>query len=344
MTGTSRIVASLACFLVGTAAFAQVNCQSQWTPRRFHDGRRGRKRLCELHLRRRHGHRVYRRDVPDRGWSPGGEHRALERSLVERGRRRGLRLRAYALATFDDGSGPGPVRDRQLHVRGRHAGERHRQVERARRGSALGSGLTGFAPGVGLGPRGYALTVHDDGGGPALYVGGAFTTAGRSSSPEHREVERLDVVGARPGHGLQRFDDAVVRRRLPAPCCSWAASSTHAGGVAAAKVAVWSGASWSALGRSGVTGLVPPFFVARAFAYPRRVGRRLGTRALRRRGLRCRRRRASPSNIARLQNRGTGPPVAAGSRPIQSRRLRLFNDGSGNGARRCSMVSPVHDV
>ena len=42
----------------------------------------------------------------------------------------------------------------------------------------------------------YALTVFDDGSGPALYAGGDFTDRGRRGGELHREVGRLELVGA----------------------------------------------------------------------------------------------------------------------------------------------------
>lgn len=48
--------------------------------------------------------------------------------------------------------------------------------------SALGSGLDGGSSGAGFEPGVYTLTVHDNGSGPALYVGGRFTSAGGQST------------------------------------------------------------------------------------------------------------------------------------------------------------------
>jgi HYR domain-containing protein len=76
-----------------------------------------------------------------------------------------------ALAVHDDGSGPA------LYFFGtfRAAGVTTSQIMRwdGATWSALGSGMSGGSP---WGP--WSLLVHDDGGGPALFAGGSFTTAG----------------------------------------------------------------------------------------------------------------------------------------------------------------------
>ena len=143
--------------------------------------------------------------------------------------------------------------------------------------------------------------MFDDGSGPALYVGGDFTTAGgvaanhiakwdgsswsalgsgmdaasvrrpdgvrrrqragalrrrrlhdrgRRGGEPHREVGRLELVGARQRderpfgdvHALAVFDDGG------GPALYAGGDFTTAGGVAANRIAKWDGSSWSALG------------------------------------------------------------------------------------------------
>ena len=110
--------------------------------------------------------------------------------------------------------------------------------------SALG------APGSGMNDAVYALAVFDDGSRPALYAGGAFTTAGG--------VRRLDIAKwdgtswsalGTPGSGmngavyaLSVFDDGSGRRSTRA--------ALHHGRRRRrrAYIAKWNGTSWSALG------------------------------------------------------------------------------------------------
>lgn len=102
----------------------------------------------------------------------------------------------------------------------------------------------------------HALTVFDDGSGPALYVAGSFATAGNVtansiakwngsqwsplgdgvSAPYHSEVYALAV-----------FNDGT------GPALYAAGYFTSAGGVAANSIAKWNGTTWSPLG-SGITG------------------------------------------------------------------------------------------
>ncbi len=108
----------------------------------------------------------------------------------------------------------------------------------------------GFAPpGVGGGSV-EAFTLHDDGSGVSLFVGGSFVTAG-------------DVVA----HGVARWDGAAfhalaggvggadprVMALLSAdlgsgPRLYAGGAFTSAGGGPAVRVAVWDGAAWTALG------------------------------------------------------------------------------------------------
>ena len=109
------------------------------------------------------------------------------------------------------------------------------------------------APVNGVNGTVYALCAFDDGTGPALYVGGDFTTAGGVAAPH---IARWDgtswsALGA-PGSGtdggvseLQVFDDGSGPRLYVG------GEFTTAGGVAAPHIARWDGTSWSALGAPG---------------------------------------------------------------------------------------------
>ncbi len=110
----------------------------------------------------------------------------------------------------------------------------------------LGTGVDSFV---------FALAVFDDGGGPALYAGGSFTTAGGISA---NQLARWDGLAWSPLSGLPWlgandivyalgvFDDGL------GPALHAAGLFTEIGEVAANRIAQWDGSSWSAL--SGPTG------------------------------------------------------------------------------------------
>jgi hypothetical protein len=105
--------------------------------------------------------------------------------------------------------------------------------------SALESGTNG---GV------VALTVFDDGGGPALYAAGGFSTAGGVSAKNIAKWNGVSwsALGSGVSNGVQVltvFDDG-------------GGPALYAGGVtggASSNVVRWNGSSWSAVG-SGVSG------------------------------------------------------------------------------------------
>jgi hypothetical protein len=92
-----------------------------------------------------------------------------------------------------------------------------------------------------------ALAVYDDGTGPALYVGGAFTAAGGAPA---RYIARWDgsgwsEVGSGVNYGvlaLAVFDDGG------GPALYAGGSFTTAGGGRARYIAKWNGSRWSGLG------------------------------------------------------------------------------------------------
>src|SRR5205814_2191178 len=107
--------------------------------------------------------------------------------------------------------------------------------------SALGSGCNSYV---------YALTVIDDGSGPALYAGGAFTVAGGISAPHiaRWNGSSWSALGA-PGSGMDNyvytlavFDDGS------GPALYAGGGFLTAGGVAAARIAKWNGSNWATLG------------------------------------------------------------------------------------------------
>src|SRR5262249_10567947 len=95
----------------------------------------------------------------------------------------------------------------------------------------------------------HALAVYDDGGGPALYVGGVFTAAGglpaaRIAKWDGSTWSALGTGmsgGAAPVavHALAVFDDGS------GPALYAGGAFTTAGGVNARRIAKWNGSSWS---------------------------------------------------------------------------------------------------
>ncbi len=145
-----------------------------------------------------------------------------------------------ALTVFDDGTGPAL-----------YAGGSFTNVEGVpahyiakwdgSTWSALGSGVAGPSPSVN------ALTVFDDGTGPALYVGGHFKNAGGVPANDIAKWNGSNWSALGSGMdndvlALSVFDDGTG----PALCA--AGSFTTAGGMSAGHIAKWNGSKWSALG------------------------------------------------------------------------------------------------
>jgi trimeric autotransporter adhesin len=114
-----------------------------------------------------------------------------------------------------------------------------------------------------------ALAVFDDGqgGGPALYAGGGFSSAG--GVPASRSAKWDGSSWSAVGGGLTGavspwvtalvvFDDGLGG----GPALYAGGSFTHAGGVPASRIAKWDGVSWSAVG--GGMGEVNPYVRALA--------------------------------------------------------------------------------
>jgi len=155
-----------------------------------------------------------------------------------------------ALTVFDDGSGEGPA----LYVGGeflRASGTTVNYVAKwnGSTWSALGSGMSHLVR---------VLTVFDDGtgGGPALYAGGNFITAGGATV--NRIARWNGTTWAALGSGMNAnvnaltvFDDGSGR----GPALYAGGSFATAGGVAVNRIARWNGSTWSALG-NGVSSFV----------------------------------------------------------------------------------------
>ncbi|GAG09360.1 unnamed protein product, partial [marine sediment metagenome] len=103
-----------------------------------------------------------------------------------------------------------------------------------------------------------ALTVFDDGTGPALYVGGEFTHAGQSPAPAIAKWDGMTWSALGSGMGgvsrprvsaLSVFDDGTR------PALYAGGQFQTAGGIDASDIARWDGSVWSAVD-SGIGGHV----------------------------------------------------------------------------------------
>lgn len=151
----------------------------------------------------------------------------------------------FALAVFDDGLGGGP----KLIAGGNFTLLGGVPVSRI----AAWDGVTWSPLGSGTNAVVTALAVTADGpdGGPALYAGGAFTTAGGTSV---QRVARWDglawtALGAPPDAGVGTTVDALlVHDDGSGPALFVGGQFAMAGGQPASRIARWDGISWSALG------------------------------------------------------------------------------------------------
>jgi hypothetical protein len=158
---------------------------------------------------------------------------------------------AYALAVFDDGDGPalyaaGDFRDVYLPETNGLL-----QVNNI----ARWDGIAWHPVGGGTTPNTaapiYDMVVFDDGSGPALYIGGEFTSAGGVSVDN---IARWDgTTWSDVGGGVTGGEDAAVRIFKvwddgSGPALYVGGRFTDAGGVSVANIAKWDGTNWSAVG------------------------------------------------------------------------------------------------
>ena len=151
----------------------------------------------------------------------------------------GLDSACWALASYDDGKGMALYAGGEFTTAGAATANRIAQWD-GEEWSALGNGTDGSI---------VALSVFDDGkgGGPALYAGGAFTTAGGITM---NNIARWDGAAWSPlgvgTNGVVRaltvFDDGT------GPALYAGGQFSTAGGVSAPLLARWDGEQWSALG------------------------------------------------------------------------------------------------
>ncbi|TWT45100.1 Cortical protein marker for cell polarity [Phycisphaerae bacterium RAS1] len=149
-----------------------------------------------------------------------------------------------AMTVFDDGSGPA------LYVGGDFTNAANGKVAASR--IAKCDGIRWSPLDIGM-SNGWvsALTVFDDGSGPALYAGGFFTTAG--GVPANSIAKWNGSSWSALGIGMNNtvFDLTVFDDGVGAALFAGGLFTT-AGGEAASRIGKWSGSNWSPLG-SGIS-------------------------------------------------------------------------------------------
>ncbi|MGP1345623.1 MAG: hypothetical protein ACTS3F_03010 [Phycisphaerales bacterium] len=166
-------------------------------------------------------------------------------------------VRVYALAVYDDGSGPALYVGGDFDIAGGIA------VDRIAKWTAGGWSVvsTPAMEFVSAGsPAVWSLEVHDDGDGMALYAGGRFDRAGGNPASG---IARWDgVAWSNLGSGLTAEKGeprgASTLRSLNAqssPALLVSGSFDRAGGVATTNIAQWDGQGWSPLAGPAGEGL-----------------------------------------------------------------------------------------
>lgn len=154
----------------------------------------------------------------------------------------------HALTVFDDGGGPALYAGGEFTTAGGQPAHRIARWD-GQAWSAVGSGVADS-----ISVRVNALSVFDDGGGPALYAGGRFTTAGGQSA---NHIARWDGSAWSPvGPGLSHEVHALtVSDDGDGPALYAGGWFTTAGGQAVSHIARWNGSAWSSVG-TGVNSAV----------------------------------------------------------------------------------------
>ena len=152
-----------------------------------------------------------------------------------------------ALAVFDDGRGGGPA----LYIGGRFNVLGGEPIDHIARWDGSSFTEVGGGVGGGINPEVRCLTVVDLGGGPALYVGGSFATAGGSVM---KNIAAWDGAHWRTLDG--GIENSSAQPQVDVLCAYDDGSGLalyaggrfiKAGGLVVNDIARWSGTSWSAL-------------------------------------------------------------------------------------------------
>lgn len=162
----------------------------------------------------------------------------------------GMNGSVASLAVFDDGSGPALYAGGSFTTAGGEDVDHIARWDGSSWSALSGGGTSGSV---------FALTVFDDGSGPALYVGGFFETAGEVTvnGIARWNGEQWSALGSGSGMGygnvraLEVFDDGS------GPALYAGGIFEVADGLPASRIAKWDGQAWSALG-TGISGSLEP--------------------------------------------------------------------------------------
>jgi hypothetical protein len=155
------------------------------------------------------------------------------------------------LGVFDDGSGPALYAGGWFTAAGGVPADNIAKWD-GKGWSPVGGGIAGKDALV------FALATHDDGGGPALYVGGRFNSAGGTPAANiaRWNGQSWSPVGSGVGGGWQPTVAALAVWDDGRGSALYVGGGfKFAGGITASNIAKWDGQGWSALG-SGVDGPV----------------------------------------------------------------------------------------
>jgi trimeric autotransporter adhesin len=157
----------------------------------------------------------------------------------------GFLLSVWALAVFDDGSGPA------LYATGNFDTAGGVVVHHVARWN--GSSWSALGSGLGADALGHALAVFDDGSGPALYVGGTFSSAGGVpvAGLARWNGSTWSAVGDLSGTG-GFFPPEVLAMAVVHETAGTAlyvgGGFLHAGSIPVANLLRWDGSAWSDVG------------------------------------------------------------------------------------------------
>lgn len=170
--------------------------------------------------------------------------------LANFGGAQGLNARVNALAVFDDGSGPA------LYAGGIFTNAGGAPASGIARWDGAGWSAVGGALQYNVVFSGavFALAVFDDGGGPALYAGGQFTSAG--GVPANFVAKWDGSNWSALGVGLSGVPQALMVFDDGSGPALYAGGGFNFAGLGAAKnIAKWDGLGWSALGSGANNGV-----------------------------------------------------------------------------------------
>jgi len=164
----------------------------------------------------------------------------------------GINNNCWAMSVFDEGKGP------SLFVGGSFTSAGGLATSRIARWDGTNWASVGsVASGFGVNGDVYALAVHEDGSGPALFVGGRFTSAGnaagsgcaRWNGSSWRGVGLPGPIGVPFVYSLVSVDTGVGRTL----CAGGTFRATSSDGRVIQGVGQWNGSMWAPMG-AGVAG------------------------------------------------------------------------------------------